>query len=222
MDLVDLQSMPDGIFKYLLNYIDQGVKLIWSVQLVAKPASCIELALYEIFCTIGAPTILQTDNGKEFLGAETTNRQHHCDEEVVDKKSEISPALLSEVVTEMQNLWSKCVMAMGTPHHSESTGGVKRVNRTVQQKIHAWMKKNNSTRWSISCKTVQWQVNTQYHATGKNVPYTLALGQKARVGISNLLVDKKIMDTLHMEKELNQVMSIQYHGALDDDRHPLT
>ena len=30
------------------------------------------------------------------------------------------------------------------------------------------------------------------------------------------------MDKLHMEKELNQVTSIQYHGALDDDRHPMT
>jgi hypothetical protein len=26
VDLIDFQSMPDGAFKYLLNYIDHGVK----------------------------------------------------------------------------------------------------------------------------------------------------------------------------------------------------
>ena len=62
----------------------------------------------------------------------------------------------------------------------------------------------------------------QYPTAVKNVPYTLAFGQIPRVGISNLLVDKKIMDKLHMEKELNQVTSIQYHGALDDNCRPLT
>ena len=213
-----LQSMPDGIFKYLLNYIDHGVKFLWSVPLVAKQASCISLALYKIFCTIGAPMILQTDNGKEFSGSAMTNKRRRRDEAVVGKKSEITSELLTKVVTEVQNLWLECIMVTGTPCHSESNRGVERVNRTVQQKLHAWMKKNNSTRWSIGCKTVQWQVNTQYHATVKNVPYTLVFGQQPRVGISNLLVDKTIMDKLHTEKELNQVTTVQFHGALDDDR----
>ena len=82
---------------------------------------------------------------------------------------------------------------------------MERVNRTVQQKLHAWMKKNNSQRWSTGCKTAQWQVNSQYHATVKNVPYVLTFGQKPRVGISNLLVDKSVIDRLHTKKELNQV-----------------
>ena len=49
----------------------------------------------------------------------------------------------------------------------------------------------------------------------------LVFGQKARVGISNLLVEKKVMDKLHTEKELNQVTSIPFHGALKSDP-PLT
>ena len=58
----------------------------------SKWASCIALALYEIFCTIGAPMILQMDNGKEFLGATMTNKQRCHDKESLDgKNSEISP-----------------------------------------------------------------------------------------------------------------------------------
>ena len=103
---------------------------------------------------------------------------------------------------EVRNLWPECVVVTGTPRHSESNGGVERVNQTVQQKLHAQMKKHNSTRWSIGCKTIQWQINTQYHATVKSIPYTLVFGQKARVGISNLLVGEKVMDKLHTEKRV--------------------
>ena len=48
VDIVDLQGMPDGLFKYLLNYIDHGVKFLWSMPLVSKRAAMIALALYEI------------------------------------------------------------------------------------------------------------------------------------------------------------------------------
>ncbi len=96
-------------------------------------------------------------------------------------------------------------MVTGTPRHSESNGGVKQVNCTVQQKLHAWMKANNSTRWSIGCSKVAWQVNTQYHEAVKNVPYILTFGQRPRIEIFNFPVDLSILDTLHTEAQLNMV-----------------
>ena len=74
VDIIDLQSMADGPFKYLLNYIDHGVKLLFSTPLVAKRASAIALALYQFFCIIGPPMILQADNGREFSGAATNSK----------------------------------------------------------------------------------------------------------------------------------------------------
>jgi hypothetical protein len=58
--------MPDGNFRFLLNYIDHGIKFLFSVPIIAKRASCIALALFEIFTIIGPPMILQSDNGSEF------------------------------------------------------------------------------------------------------------------------------------------------------------
>ncbi len=75
-DIIYLQSMADGVFKYLLNYIDHGVKLLFSVLLTSKQASAIALALSHIFCTIGPPMILQMDNGREFSGAVMLSKQH--------------------------------------------------------------------------------------------------------------------------------------------------
>ncbi len=44
-DLIDLQSMAYGMFKYLLNYINHGVKFLFAIPLVANYASCIALPL---------------------------------------------------------------------------------------------------------------------------------------------------------------------------------
>ena len=69
VDLVDFQIMPDGKFCFLLNYIDHSIKFLFSIPLMHKHASCIALALFKIFTTIGPPMILQSDNGSEFHGA---------------------------------------------------------------------------------------------------------------------------------------------------------
>ncbi len=87
VNLIDFQSMPDGEFKFLLNYIDHGIKKLTSVPLVAKRALSVAVALLGIFTEQGPPSILQTDNGGEFSGS-TTNH-YGCrllldDEEITD------------------------------------------------------------------------------------------------------------------------------------------
>jgi hypothetical protein len=46
VDFIDFQSMPNGEFKILLNYIDHGFKNLTSVPLVAKRASSVAMALF--------------------------------------------------------------------------------------------------------------------------------------------------------------------------------
>ena len=84
VDLIDFQSMPDGEFKFLLNYIDHGIKKLTSVPLVAKRASSVAVALLGIFTEQGPPSILQTDNGGEFSGSATNHDGHRLllDDEV--------------------------------------------------------------------------------------------------------------------------------------------
>jgi hypothetical protein len=57
VDLIDFQSMPDRDFKYLLNYIDHGVKKLTSNPLVFNA-----YALVTIFTEQGPPSILQRNN----------------------------------------------------------------------------------------------------------------------------------------------------------------
>ena len=75
VDLIDFQSMPDGDFCFLLNYINPGVKFLLSIPLTHKRASCIAATLLEIFTVLGPPMILQLDNGNEIKTMAMTRNQ---------------------------------------------------------------------------------------------------------------------------------------------------
>lgn len=77
IDCIDFQSMPDGEFRYLLNYQDHGIKFVFSVPMTSKRSSAVAWALIEIFTIIGPPVILQSDNGKEFSGAASSMPGKH-------------------------------------------------------------------------------------------------------------------------------------------------
>ena len=198
VDLIDFQSMPDGVFNYLLNYINHGVKRLTSIPLASKRASSVAFALFTIFTEIGPPSVLQTDNGGEFSN-------HAFD--YVGRAMLLDDDFIDLIIKELKNLWPGCQMVRGSPRHSESNGGVERVNQTVQTKLGGWMKTNNSKHWAIGCKLMQWRINTQYHKTIKDTPYHLVYGQHPRVGISNLPVSKDVLNNLLTEAELNQVYS---------------
>jgi hypothetical protein len=199
-DIIDFQSMPDGLFKYLLNYLDHGVKKLTSIPLTSKRASSVAFALLTIFTEQGPPKILQTDNGGEFSNHayDHVGKAMHLDDEFIDL-----------VIKEVKNLWPECKMVRGSPRHSESNGGVERVNRTVQQKLGGWMKTNKSNHWAIGCRIAMWRINTQIHHTIKDTPYHLTYGQHPHVGIANLPVSADVLDRLTTEAELNHLVYSQ-------------
>ncbi|KAL4085073.1 hypothetical protein QTP88_027911 [Uroleucon formosanum] len=61
-----LYSLPDGKYKWILNYQDHHTKFISLLLLESKRAVEVASNLLTIFLTFGAPKILQSDNGREF------------------------------------------------------------------------------------------------------------------------------------------------------------
>ncbi len=86
VDLNDFQSMPNGKFCFLLNYVDHGIKKITSIPLVAKCTLSIAIALLTIFTEQGPPSILQMDYSGEFFGSATNHVECRqlLDDEVTD------------------------------------------------------------------------------------------------------------------------------------------
>ena len=118
--------MPDGAFLFLLNYIDHGIKKLTSNPIVAKLATIVAFALLTIFTEQGPPSTLQTGNGGEFSG----HVHNH-----VGRRMVLEDESIDLVIKELKNLWPECQMVRGLPRHSESNGGVKRVNQMVQKKL---------------------------------------------------------------------------------------
>ena len=71
-----------------------------------KTASAVAEILVEIFSLMGPPTILQSDNGREFKNQEIKN--------------------------EVLKMWPGLKMVDGKPRHSQSQGSVERANRDVE------------------------------------------------------------------------------------------
>ena len=74
MDLIDFQSVPDGVYKFLLNYQDHGIKYYDCRCLPNKSSAAVAVALLDIFSGIGPPMLLQADNGREFSSIAGTGR----------------------------------------------------------------------------------------------------------------------------------------------------
>ena len=95
-DLIDFQSMPNGAFLFLLNYIDHGVKKLTCIPLVAKRASIVVFALLTVFTEQSPPSILQTNNGGEFSG----HVHNH-----VGRRMVLKDEFIDLVIKELKNLW---------------------------------------------------------------------------------------------------------------------
>ncbi len=122
---------------FMMNYINHGVKFLFSIPLTRKRASCIAVALLEIFTVVGPQIILQSDNWNKFNTVAMTRKQVG---EFHGKLVGLTDLELSEVITEVRQLWLVCWMVCGSPCHSPSNGGVEWVNRTVKEKLGAWMR----------------------------------------------------------------------------------
>ena len=67
-------------------------------------------ALFDIFTTIGAPLMLQTDNGKEFEAFKRGKPVGFSEDE------------MDAIVKKVFELWPECVCVRGRPRHSQSNG----------------------------------------------------------------------------------------------------
>jgi hypothetical protein len=116
------------------------------VPLKDKKKKTIARALLEIFSRLGAPKILQSDNGGEFSGIASWYPIEEID--------------IDGIIEEIADLWPMCKMVKGRPRHSESNGGVERLNQLVQVRLSHWCKQQKTKKWTVGIPFVRWAINT--------------------------------------------------------------
>ena len=107
VDLIDYQTCPSGTYKWLLNYQDHLTKFVVLKPLKSKTSEEVAYNLLDIFTLIGAPSILQSDNGKEFV---------------------------NKIIENLKLMWPELQIVHGKPRHSQSQGSVERANQDVENK----------------------------------------------------------------------------------------
>lgn len=145
--------------------------------------------------TFGAPHILQSDNGREFT---------------------------ANVITELSSLWPQVVLVNGRPRHPQSQGSVERGNASVKDALVAWMRENQTTRWTAGLPFVQWGLNHTWHAAIKMTPYEAVFGEKARMGLSATLpreflckITPGMMEEDYEEMVLREPVTVDEEEPLD-------
>jgi len=69
IDLIDMQSQCINNFRFIMNYQDHLTKFVVLKPLTSKRAEEIAHNLLDIYTTVGAPVILHSDNGREFVNS---------------------------------------------------------------------------------------------------------------------------------------------------------
>ncbi len=67
MDLIDMQTLADGEFKWLLVYQDHFTKFVQLRPLKAKSAIEVATALFDIFSVFGVPFIASLQYSNDIL-----------------------------------------------------------------------------------------------------------------------------------------------------------
>ena len=101
-------------FKWLCHYQDHTNKLTFLGALKSKCSiEVARLLIHEVFSVVGAPCILQTDNGREFV---------------------------SKVIEELKLIWPDMMIVHGKPRHPQSQGSVERANGDVKKMVALWIR----------------------------------------------------------------------------------
>ncbi|XP_050293792.1 KRAB-A domain-containing protein 2-like [Anthonomus grandis grandis] len=158
---------------------DGPLRFVKIRPLTSKRAEEVAKSLVDIFCIFGAPSILQSNNGREFA---------------------------NHVIEELCTMWSGLKIVHGKPRNSQSQGSVERANQDIQNMLMTWMDDENCTRWSEGLRFVQLMKNRAYHDGIKQAPYAAIFGHDIKVGLSTSAFPKEAIENLRTEEELEKVV----------------
>ena len=174
-------------------YQDHLTKFCILHALTSKRAAAVAFQLADIFLTIGAPAILQSDNGSEFTAS---------------------------VIKELKGLWPDLKIVHGKPRHPQSQGSVERANGDIKDMLTAWLEDNQTADWSMGIKFVQFSKNSSYHCGIKRSPYEALFGTRAKVGLTSSSLPQEMIDSLQHEEELIAALTPTISEETEEDTTP--
>lgn len=190
IDLIDMQSQEDRGHKFTMVYQDHLTKFVVLRPLTSKRATEVAYQLMDMFLTFGAPCILHSDNGREFVNS---------------------------VIKELTSYWPEPKLVTGKPRHSQSQGSVERANQDVEKMLASWMQDSKTTNWSNGLKFVQFMKNRAFHSGIKQSPYQAMFGTEPKVGLTTSNLSLEIINRLHNEEDLQVAITEMNQNFSDNE-----
>ena len=164
---------------HILIIVDVCTRFVFLYALKDKTAADVVRCLFDLFCIIGLPNIVQSDNEGEF-----------------------SNKLLQEVLSKIKVEHHLC-----TPYHPRSNGVAERSVQDVKNMLRK-MVQENPTDWDRHLPAVQLQINARASSLHNSSPFSLFFGRPFyRPGDhsgaeSNLLTDEDLKTRLRYLTQL--------------------
>lgn len=177
VDLIDMQLNPDGEYKFIMHYQDFRTNLSFLRSLKSKRPKEVAHALLDIFTIIGAPSVLQSDSGREFS---------------------------SQIVSELSNIWPELKIVHGNPQPCQSLSSINQVNEDIQNRIISWMQTNNSSHWAEFLWFIQMTQNQPHHRGMQQTLCEGAFSSQAKLGLCHSQSTEEFVASLNTENELEQ------------------
>ena len=192
VDLIDMRTVPNIGFKWILNYQDHYTK--W-VKL--KPCKTEEVAsnLVTIFYSLGAPNMFQSDNGKEF-----DNR------------------ILLET---LNSLWPSPKIIHGTSRKPQSQGSVENVNGRVENILQILLEKEGHSHWAKELDKVAYMKNTTLHTILSTSPYKVLYCRDPPRGLRDFDIPSTLHHSINTVKDLSSMFP-SFETELLSDNEDIT
>ena len=135
IDLIDMQTKPDGAYRYICHTVDHFSKFHVIFPLPSKNATVVakEFKRHVLSC-FGLPKIIHSSNGSEFA---------------------------NDIITALVVLWSgQTKFVHGGPGHSQSQKLVEQGNNTIENCLSAREQEENECNWSSWLPEIQCKMET--------------------------------------------------------------
>lgn len=203
MDLIDMRSTPDGQYRWILHIKDHFSRYCMLYPMHDRNGDEVVRHFLEWIALLGPPSILQTDNGSEFVNGaiETVARQ------------------------------SRIQIIRAQLRRPQTQGLVERANAHVRHMVAKWCRRFGRRDWASSLPTIALACNTSVHETTGRSPYEVVFGrrphmQRVRTGdgcseeASRPVVSAEyevMLDEVHRRNELDRERK---RARAPDGRHP--
>ena len=172
---IDLAQFPVSAsgHEYALLVVDVCTRFVFLFPLRNKEAASVATCLFRLFCDIGFPKIIQSDNGSEFVNS---------------------------VISELTKTLS-VDHRLSTPYHPRGNGVAERHIKSMKDILRKNIE-GRVPEWDVHLPMVQLQMNTKIVSLTNSTPFSLFYG-RAFSGISNFSAAKsRLMSDEELEKRL--------------------